>query len=84
MISFVFFANVYWLYTEDWSFVTDRVINPGVGGLPMAQDAFIESTLFTDAGIWLVGLRSPSCWALSSGSRSAWRSRRATCPSRGG
>jgi predicted membrane-bound dolichyl-phosphate-mannose-protein mannosyltransferase len=55
-LSVVFFANVYWLYTEDWSFVTERVINPGVGGLPMAQDAFLESTLFTDAGIWLVGL----------------------------
>ena len=36
--------------------MTDRVINPGVSGLPMAQDAFLESTLFTDAGIWLAGL----------------------------
>ena len=32
-ISVVFFANVYWLYSEDWSFVTDRVQNPGLGGL---------------------------------------------------
>ena len=56
VLSAVFFANVYWLYTEDWSFVTDRVQNPGLGGLPMAQDAFLESTLFTDAGIWLLGL----------------------------
>ena len=53
-ISVVFFANVYWVYTEDWTFVTDRVINPGVGGLPMVQDAFLESTLFTDGGIWLL------------------------------
>ena len=55
-ISVVFFANVYWLYSEDWSFVTDRVQNPGFGGGPMIQDAFLESTLFTDGGIWLLGL----------------------------
>ena len=54
-ISAFFFANVYWLYSEDWSFITDHVQNPGVGGLPMIQDAFLESTLFTDAGIWLLG-----------------------------
>jgi 4-amino-4-deoxy-L-arabinose transferase-like glycosyltransferase len=55
-ISVVFFANVYWVYTEDWSFVTDRVQNPGLGGLPMVQDPFLESTLLTDAGIWLLVL----------------------------
>ena len=55
-ISVVFFANIYWLYSEDWSFITDRVYNPGVGGLAMAQDAFLQSTLLTDAGIWLLGL----------------------------
>ena len=54
-ISVVFFANIYWLYSEDWSFITDRVYNPGVGGLAMAQDAFLQSTLLTDAGIWLLG-----------------------------
>ena len=55
-ISVVFFANIYWLYSEDWSYITDRVYNPGVGGLAMAQDPFLQSTLFTDAGIWLLGL----------------------------
>jgi len=55
-ISVVFFANIYWLYSEDWSYITDRVYNPGVGGLAMVQDAFLESTLFTDPGIWLLGL----------------------------
>jgi predicted membrane-bound dolichyl-phosphate-mannose-protein mannosyltransferase len=55
-ISVVFFANVYWLYSEDWSFVTDTVQNPGLGGLAMVQDAFLEGTLLTDAGIWLLGL----------------------------
>ncbi len=55
-LSVAFFANVYWVYTEDWSWAGPRVNNPGVGGLPMPQDAFLGSTLFTDAGIWLLGL----------------------------
>ena len=55
-ISVVFFANIYWLYSEDWSYITDRVYNPGVGGLAMVQDPFLASTLLTDAGIWLLGL----------------------------
>ena len=81
-ISVVFFANIYWLYSEDWSFITDRVYNPGVGGLAMVQDAFLQSTLFTDAGIWLLGLpdhrRARRSWP---GSRSASRCRRARQPS---
>ena len=34
----LFFANIYWVYTEDWSFA-GRVINPGAFGQPMPQDA---------------------------------------------
>jgi hypothetical protein len=30
-LSLVFFANVYWVYTEDWSF-TGRIITPGRTG----------------------------------------------------
>ena len=52
-LSLSFFANVYWVYTEDWSF-TDRIMNPGLNGQPMAQDGFLQSTLFTDGGIWLL------------------------------
>jgi predicted membrane-bound dolichyl-phosphate-mannose-protein mannosyltransferase len=55
-LSIVFFANVYWVYTEDWSFAGDRVMNPGIGGAPMVQDGLLQSTLLTDAGIWLLGL----------------------------
>jgi predicted membrane-bound dolichyl-phosphate-mannose-protein mannosyltransferase len=54
-LSLSFFANVYWVYTEDWSF-TDRIMNPGLNGQPMAQDALLQSTLFTDGGIWLLAL----------------------------
>ena len=55
MISCVFFANVYWLYTEDWSFVTDRVINPGGRAADGAGRVLREHAVH-DAGIWLVGL----------------------------
>ena len=52
-ISLSFFANVYWVYTEDWSFA-GRLMNPGLGGQPMRQDPVLEATLFTDAGIWIL------------------------------
>ena len=55
-LSAVFFLNVYWVYTEDWSFAGDRVMNPGLGGAPMPQDAFLSSTLLTDGGIWLLSI----------------------------
>ncbi len=55
-LSVVFFANVYWAYSDDWSFVRDRIINPGAHGQPMAQDALLQATILTDAGTWLIGL----------------------------
>jgi Gpi18-like mannosyltransferase/predicted membrane-bound dolichyl-phosphate-mannose-protein mannosyltransferase len=54
-LSLSFFANIYWVYTEDWSFAS-RLMNPGAHGEPMPQDAFLGSTLLTDPGIWLLGL----------------------------
>ena len=54
-LSLSFFANMYWVYTEDWSFA-GRIINPGAGGLPMPQDPFLTATLLTDWGIWLLSL----------------------------
>ncbi|MEO7295994.1 MAG: phospholipid carrier-dependent glycosyltransferase [Candidatus Limnocylindria bacterium] len=54
-LSLSFFANIYWVYTEDWSW-TGTVINPGANGEPMPQDPFLTSTLLTDAGIWLLSL----------------------------
>jgi len=54
-LSALFFLNVYWAYTEDWSF-TGRVNNPGLNGEAMPQDPFLTSTILTDWGIWLVCL----------------------------
>src|SRR5688500_8156722 len=54
-LSLVFFANIYWVYTEDWSW-TGMVVNPGANGLPMPQDPLLTSTLLTDWGIWFLVL----------------------------
>ena len=57
-LTLSFFLNVYWVYTSDWSFAGERVINPGAGGLPMPQSQLLDATLFTDWGIYLVSLSS--------------------------
>jgi 4-amino-4-deoxy-L-arabinose transferase-like glycosyltransferase len=54
-LSGLLFLNIYWAYTEDWSFA-GRIINPGAHGQPMPQDPFLTSTLLTDWGIWLLVL----------------------------
>jgi 4-amino-4-deoxy-L-arabinose transferase-like glycosyltransferase len=54
LLSLSFFANVYWVYTGDWSFVQGTVINPGINGLPMARDPILNATLFSQAGIFAV------------------------------
>jgi predicted membrane-bound dolichyl-phosphate-mannose-protein mannosyltransferase/Gpi18-like mannosyltransferase len=56
VLSLSFFANIYWVYTADWSFVSGPPTNPGLGGLPMTRDPFLASTLFTDWGIYLLSL----------------------------
>ena len=53
--SLSLFANVYWVYTADWSY-TGRIINPGVFGQPMPRDPFLAATLLSDWGIWLLSL----------------------------
>ncbi len=52
-LSVSFFANVYWVYTADWSFA-GRIMTPGAHGEPMARDTFLASTVFTDTGIWIL------------------------------
>ena len=52
-LSLSFFANVYWVYTADWSFA-GRIMTPGAHGEPMPRDPFLASTVFTDTGIWIL------------------------------
>ena len=54
LLSLSVFANIYWVYTADWSFVEGPPINPGVAGLPMPRDPLLAVTFFSDTGI--VGL----------------------------
>jgi 4-amino-4-deoxy-L-arabinose transferase-like glycosyltransferase len=57
-LSLVFFANVYWIYTEDWSHAAPPIMNPGPGipAAPMVQDPVLSAALLTDAGIYLLVL----------------------------
>ncbi|HEX6475307.1 MAG TPA: phospholipid carrier-dependent glycosyltransferase, partial [Candidatus Limnocylindria bacterium] len=77
LLSLSVFANIYWVYTADWSFVEGPPINPGIGGLPMPRDPLLAATLFGDVGIvglssmvvvvllMLVGWAAASAWAPS-------------------
>jgi 4-amino-4-deoxy-L-arabinose transferase-like glycosyltransferase/Gpi18-like mannosyltransferase len=53
VLSVSFFANVYGVYTADWSFYPS-VINAGVGGAPMARDPVLRATLLSPWGIYLI------------------------------
>ncbi|HEY8922114.1 MAG TPA: phospholipid carrier-dependent glycosyltransferase, partial [Candidatus Limnocylindria bacterium] len=57
VLTLSFFANVYWLYTTDFSFAGgDHPMNPGIGRLPMARDPVVASIVFNDTGIYLLSL----------------------------
>ena len=75
-LSLSFFANVYWVYTADWSFA-DRIMTPGVGGEPMPRDPFLAATLYTDAGIWILSALSVVLLLVT-----AWRAVRASAHGR--
>jgi predicted membrane-bound dolichyl-phosphate-mannose-protein mannosyltransferase len=53
VLSVSFFANIYGVYTADWSFYPS-VINPGVAGKPMARDAVLQATLLSPVGVYAV------------------------------
>ena len=57
VLTLSFFANVYWLYTTDFSFAGgDYPMNPGLSRLPMPRDPALASLVFNDAGIYLLSL----------------------------
>ncbi|MBW3613613.1 MAG: hypothetical protein KY392_07120, partial [Chloroflexi bacterium] len=71
-LSLSFFANVYWVYTADWSFA-DRIMTPGADGEPMVRDPFLAATVYTDIGIWMLSAFSVVLLLVT-----AWRAIRAT------
>ncbi|MGZ6255471.1 MAG: hypothetical protein ACXWMB_00455, partial [Candidatus Limnocylindria bacterium] len=57
VVTLSFFANVYWLYTTDFSFAGGNFpMNPGLGRLPMPRDPLLASVVFNDTGIYLLSL----------------------------
>ncbi len=57
VLTVSFFANVYWLYTTDFSFAGgDFPMNPGLLRLPMPRDPVLASVLFNDTSIYLLSL----------------------------
>ena len=57
VLTLSFFANVYWLYTTDFSFAGGEFpMNPGLFRLPMPRDPILASVVFNDAGINLLSL----------------------------
>jgi predicted membrane-bound dolichyl-phosphate-mannose-protein mannosyltransferase len=54
VLSVAFFANIYGVYTADWSFSPGGVMNPGTGGAAMVRDPLLRSTLLSEWGIYLV------------------------------
>jgi Gpi18-like mannosyltransferase len=55
-LATMFFLNIYWAYSADWSYASPPVINPGIGGEPFTRDPLLAATLLSDWGIYLVSL----------------------------
>lgn len=54
-LSAIFFLNVYWVYSWDWSILVDGPVwNPGITGGAFARDPLLAGTLFTQWGIYLL------------------------------
>jgi predicted membrane-bound dolichyl-phosphate-mannose-protein mannosyltransferase len=56
VLTVSFFANVYWVYTADWSFAGPNVLNPGLFGRAMPRDPLLAKFLFNDTGIYLLSM----------------------------
>ena len=56
VLTVSFFANVYWVYTADWSFAGGGVMNPGLFGKAMPRDPLLSAIVFNDTGIYLLSL----------------------------
>ncbi len=57
-LSALFFLNIYWVYSADWSWQGDPPLNPGLGGVPLLRDPLLAATVFSQWGVYLVSLGS--------------------------
>jgi predicted membrane-bound dolichyl-phosphate-mannose-protein mannosyltransferase/Gpi18-like mannosyltransferase len=57
VLTLSFFANVYWLYTTDFSFAGGEFpMNPGLFRQPMPRDPVLATVFFNDTSIYLLSL----------------------------
>ncbi len=57
-LSALFFLNVYWVYSHDWSYAGLPPIAPGTGGEPFDRDPLMAAVFFTQWGVWLLSFSS--------------------------
>ncbi|HEY7452252.1 MAG TPA: hypothetical protein VIA02_07030, partial [Candidatus Limnocylindria bacterium] len=57
-MSALFFLNVYWVYSADWTYAGLPPINPGLHGEPLLRDPLLAATVFTQWGVWTISLGS--------------------------
>ena len=43
-LSAIFFLNIYWVYSADWSYASPPTMNPGLGGEPFGRDPLLAAT----------------------------------------
>jgi len=55
-LSALFFLNIYWVYSADWSYAAPPIYNPGIGGEPFGRDPFMAATVFSDFGVYVLSL----------------------------
>ncbi len=52
VVAVSIFTNVYWTYSADYSWYDGPLLNPGMGGVAMQRDPFLDAVLFNDYGIY--------------------------------
>jgi predicted membrane-bound dolichyl-phosphate-mannose-protein mannosyltransferase len=57
-LSGLFFLNVYWVYSHDWSFRGEPPLAPGINGEPFTRDPLLNAVLFNQYGVWALSILS--------------------------
>ncbi len=57
-LSALFFLNLYWVYSHDWSSSGLPPVNPGLSGEPFGRDPQIAAVIFTQWGVWALSFTS--------------------------
>ncbi len=52
-LSALFFLNIYWVYSFDWSYAGEPYLAPGLNGDPFLRDPLLAATVFSQWGVYL-------------------------------